>query len=110
MKKKERGIIKMPERTLKCMSCGASFVFTESEQTFYREKGFENEPKRCKDCRKKRKDEKNERRGFGRGDRSSREGYEVVCNACGKQTTVPFKPIANRPVLCKECFRAQKES
>ncbi len=47
----------MPEfqdRVLKCVDCGADFVFTAGEQQFYHEKDFKNEPKRCKSCKTKR--------------------------------------------------------
>ena len=40
-----------------CEDCGKEFVFTAGEQEFYAEKGFTNEPKRCKECRDKRKAE-----------------------------------------------------
>ena len=39
------------DKTLVCKDCGAEFVFTAGEQEFYAEKGFVNEPKRCKSCR-----------------------------------------------------------
>ena len=45
----------MADKTLVCKDCGADFIFTEGEQAFYAEKGFENEPVRCGDCRKARK-------------------------------------------------------
>ena len=45
----------MADKTLVCNDCGADFVFTEGEQQFYAEKGFDNEPQRCPDCRKARK-------------------------------------------------------
>ena len=45
----------MADKTLVCKDCGADFVFTEGEQEFYAEKGFDNEPQRCPDCRKARK-------------------------------------------------------
>lgn len=45
----------MADKTLVCKDCGADFVFTECEQQFYAEKGFDNEPQRCPDCRKARK-------------------------------------------------------
>jgi DNA-directed RNA polymerase subunit RPC12/RpoP len=45
----------MADKTLVCKDCGKEFVFTEGEQAFYKEKGFENEPQRCPDCRKNRK-------------------------------------------------------
>ena len=45
----------MADKTLVCKDCGADFVFTEGEQQFYAEKGFDNEPQRGPDCRKARK-------------------------------------------------------
>jgi len=48
----------MADKTLVCIQCGKEFTFTEGEQEFYKEKGFENEPKRCYDCRKTRKIQK----------------------------------------------------
>ena len=42
----------MADKTLTCRDCGNEFVFTEGEQEFYKEKGFENEPTRCPACRK----------------------------------------------------------
>ncbi len=57
----------MADKTITCKDCGAEFVFTEREQEFYKEKGFDNEPQRCADCRKKRKQEKGRNnRGFRR--------------------------------------------
>ncbi len=43
------------DKTLVCQDCGSEFVFTAGEQAFYKEKGLDNEPKRCKACRDKRK-------------------------------------------------------
>jgi hypothetical protein len=42
------------DRVLKCAECGAEFVFTSGEQMFFADKGFKNEPKRCKGCKAKR--------------------------------------------------------
>lgn len=39
------------DKVLKCRDCGEEFVFTAGEQEFYAEKGFQNEPQRCKSCR-----------------------------------------------------------
>ena len=46
------------DKTIKCLDCGTEFVFTARDQAFYHEQGFTNEPKRCKPCRDKRKQEK----------------------------------------------------
>ncbi|ADL52572.1 zinc-ribbon domain-containing protein [Clostridium cellulovorans] len=55
----------MADKTIVCKDCGKEFVFTEGEQAFYKEKGFENEPQRCPDCRRARKQNSN-RGGFQR--------------------------------------------
>ncbi|MDP4182332.1 MAG: zinc-ribbon domain-containing protein [Bacillota bacterium] len=61
----------MADKVLSCKDCNSEFVFSESEQTFYKEKGFDNEPQRCPDCRRARKQQRNNnnRGGFG-GNRS----------------------------------------
>ncbi len=46
----------MADKTILCKDCGNEFVFTEGEQAFYAEKGFENDPVRCPACRKAKKD------------------------------------------------------
>lgn len=63
----------MADKVLNCKDCGSEFVFTEGEQEFYKEKGFENEPQRCPDCRKAKKQQSRggggNRGGFRGGDR-----------------------------------------
>lgn len=49
------------DKTLTCVDCGCEFTFTAGEQQFYREKGLDNEPKRCKECRDKKKAERSAR-------------------------------------------------
>jgi hypothetical protein len=56
----------MADKTIVCKDCGKEFLFTESEQAFYKEKGFDNEPQRCADCRRARKQQNNNNRGFRR--------------------------------------------
>ena len=48
----------MADKTIVCRECSKEFLFTEGEQAFYKEKGLDNEPKRCKECRDKRKAQK----------------------------------------------------
>ena len=71
------------DKTLTCRECGNEFVFTASEQAFYAEKGFQNEPGRCPACRAAR--------------RQNGDG-------CGCTTQVPFQPRGDKPVYCRECF------
>ncbi len=50
----------MSDKKLVCQDCEKEFDFTEREQEFYAEKGFQ-EPKRCPECRNARKQQKNQR-------------------------------------------------
>ena len=45
----------MEDKKIVCKDCGNEFVFTVGEQEFYKEKGFDNDPVRCPDCRRARK-------------------------------------------------------
>ncbi len=51
----------MADKTIICKDCGNEFVFTEGEQAFYKEKGFENDPVRCPACRRNKKQQRNSR-------------------------------------------------
>jgi DNA-directed RNA polymerase subunit RPC12/RpoP len=52
----------MEDRTIQCRDCNQEFTFTAGEQEFYKEKGFENDPVRCPDCRRAKKAQSNNRR------------------------------------------------
>ena len=92
------------DKVLKCIDCGSEFIFTAGEQLFFHDKQFKNEPKRCKSCKGKRSSNLGgpPRQGF------SKVETRTNCSACGKETTVPFKPTQGRPVLCRECFQKQR--
>ena len=53
--------LKMEDKKIICKDCGKEFVFTVGEQEFYKEKGFDNDPVRCPECRKARKAQNNRR-------------------------------------------------
>jgi len=91
------------DKILTCRECGEEFTFTASEQEFYAEKGFTNEPGRCPSCRVARKHQRNSGRGYG----AQREMFPATCAACGVETQVPFRPTGERPVYCRDCY-AQK--
>ena len=88
------------DKTLVCKDCGAEFLFTAGEQEFFAEKGFQNEPTRCKSCRDTRRS--------GRNSGAPREMFETVCAQCGAPTRVPFIPKNDRPIYCSDCFAAQR--
>lgn len=88
------------DKTLNCKECGAEFIFTAGEQEFYAERGFVNEPQRCKSCRDARKNNA----------RSEREMFTAICADCGQEAKVPFRPREDRPVYCSECYARMKEA
>ena len=44
------------DKSITCRDCGHEFTFTASEQQFFADKGFTNEPKRCPTCRRTKRD------------------------------------------------------
>ena len=85
------------DKVLVCKDCGNEFTFTAGEQEFYAEKGFQNEPTRCRECRVARK-----------ANRPKGESFEAVCADCGKPALVKFIPKDDRPIYCNECFAARR--
>jgi CxxC-x17-CxxC domain-containing protein len=93
------------DKILKCSDCSAEFVFTAGEQMFFADKGFKNEPKRCKACKGNRGQSMSAGSASGN---MQRVETKTVCSQCGKETTVPFKPTQGRPVFCRECFQQRR--
>ena len=86
----------MESKQLTCADCGQTFEFTAEEQQFFAEKGYQ-EPKRCGNCRKKKKDDRRSMMAF----------TKVNCSECGAETEVPFVPKGDRPVYCRACFETK---
>ncbi len=87
------------DKNLTCTDCSATFIFSADDQSYHAEKGYQNEPKRCPDCRSSRR--AGGGGGYGGG---AREMHPAVCAQCGKDTEVPFRPSGDRPVYCSDCF------
>ncbi len=87
------------DKNLTCTDCSATFIFSADDQAYHAEKGYQNEPKRCPDCRSARR--AGGGGGYGGG---AREMHPAVCAQCGKDTEVPFRPSGDRPVYCSDCF------
>jgi len=85
----------MQDKNIICKECQAEFVFSVQDQEFFKEKGYTNEPQRCRNCRSAKK----------QAVRASREMHDVVCAACNKNCQVPFKPRSDKPVYCSDCFQ-----
>lgn len=119
------------DKTINCLGCGQNFTHTAADQAKYADRGLTNEPKRCRDCRAKRKEAGSSRgggsaprRGAAGGDRRSggaggsasrprgggnRLSFAATCDGCGVRTTVPFRPVEGRTVYCKDCFKGRRD-
>ncbi len=92
------------DKSIQCSDCGREFTHSAEDQEFFQEKGFTNEPKRCPDCRQKRKSESYGGSGYG----TRRQMFPVTCADCGKDTEVPFEPRGDKPVYCSDCYRKNR--
>lgn len=121
------------DKSITCVDCSSAFTHSAADQARYAEKGLGHEPKRCPNCRAKRraKQDSGGNAALATSDRPSapsgprgragrffsassdtrgrREFFPATCAACGKQTTVPFRPVEGRPVYCRDCFQSQKQ-
>jgi CxxC-x17-CxxC domain-containing protein len=96
------------DKDLSCKDCGKSYVFSASEQEFFAQKGFKNEPSRCPECRSAKKAQGNSHK-FGQK-RTQREMFPATCATCGKTTSVPFQPTGEKPVYCQDCYQPRKRN
>ncbi len=66
-----------------------------------------DKPVYCSDCFRTKSGSDSRRSGgrdsrrFGSGDRQM---YKAVCDKCGKDCEVPFKPTKDKPIYCSSCF------
>lgn len=92
------------DKRLRCVKCGAEFVWKAGEQAFYADRHLDHEPRHCRQCKSTA--------AAGRVGvlDSSRRAVEVkaTCSACGRSTTVPFRPAPGRPVFCRDCYHHRK--
>ena len=95
----------MSDQIRVCRNCGAEFSFTEGEQAFYLERGYQP-PAYCPECRDMRR--ANARSGDLPGSGVRRTLFETVCSECGTTTHVPFQPRPGRPVYCDDCFALKR--
>lgn len=126
------------DKTFTCADCGQEFIHSAADQEKYATRGLTNDPKRCKPCREKRRNQQGSKspgkgggkpgapaaaaeaerpRRMGRGrffsasePKRKLEFHPATCASCGKETTVPFKPVEGRPVYCRDCFQQKPRS
>jgi len=85
------------DKVITCKDCLKDFNWTAGEQKFFADKGLQNPPSRCPECRKQVKDRK-----------ASQPKYTITCKDCGKTDEVPFQPFNQDDVFCAECFAKKR--
>ena len=85
--------------------CSKKFTINSGEMDFYVQRGIEL-PKRCKTCRTARKNGKVATAPIPEPE--IEKAVEITCDNCGSESTVPFRPIPNKPVYCKLCWEGIK--
>lgn len=89
--------MELQDKTLTCKDCMKEFIWTAGEQKFFADKGLNNPPSRCVECRKQVKDRK-----------TNQQKFTITCKDCGKSDEVPFQPYNPSDVLCAECFAKKR--
>src|ERR1700739_3477550 len=79
------------DRILRCVDCGAEFIWTAGEQQFFADKNFKNEPKRCKTCKAKRA-----ARPASAGAARERVETRKTCSAGGEDSAPAPRPAFER--------------
>ena len=85
-----------------CIVCGKEFDLNGIEENIYKMMGFEKLPRRCHGCRGSEKAKNS-------AVKPPKEMYSVICEGCGIQTQIPFKPKGEKPVYCSSCFAKNKK-
>jgi len=66
----------------------------------------------CSDCFSKNKSadfNKPNKRDFGKPGFGKNQMFTAVCDKCGKNCEVPFRPSAGKPVFCSDCFSHNRD-
>lgn len=51
-------VVSLTDETIQCCACPKTFLFDVRSQELYKRKDFQNKPKRCPECRKKKRQER----------------------------------------------------
>lgn len=63
-----------------------------------------DKPIYCSDCFERHDNSSDRGRDSNRRDTGRKEMFHAVCDECGKDCEVPFKPSPDKPIYCSRCF------
>ncbi len=87
-----------------CSDCGKDCKVPfkpTSGKPIYCSSCFEKYDNKHSDDRKPRRDSRRS---------NNRDMYSAVCDKCGKDCKVPFKPSSDKPIYCSDCFEQINEN
>jgi CxxC-x17-CxxC domain-containing protein len=96
----------LEDKNIHCIDCSQDFIWTIGEQVFFRDKGLQNPPKRCKPCKQAKTERIEAVIAAQQAGVKQKIEVSVNCAKCNSLTTVPFYPSQGRPVFCRSCFIA----
>lgn len=96
----------LEDKTINCIDCSKDFIWSVGEQSFFRDKGLQNPPKRCKPCKQAKTERIEAVIAAQHAGVKQKIEVAVNCAKCNAHTTVPFYPSQGRPVFCRSCFIA----
>ena len=85
-----------------CSVCAMAFELSEDEKVFYEKMRFIHAPRRCRICR-------GAENALKSAVKPERIMYNAICDKCGEETQLPFKPTGDKPVYCRACFAARNK-
>src|ERR1044072_1968388 len=93
----------MPYLEITCSECSTTCMFTQREEEYCRDRNLPH-PKRSKPCRDAR------RANFGgsKAHGGERQRFDITCDQCGKNDSVPVKASLCRADLFSDCFSASR--
>ena len=99
----------MEDKYLVCKDCGEEFLFSVSEQEFYKEKGSKMNLAGAEIAERLASSHVvTVEAVVDRDFREDRPMFKAVCAECGEETTVPFEPSGDRPIYCRGCFNNRR--
>ena len=66
-----------------------------------------DKPVFCSDCFSRKRNMEPRRfseKDSGRFSSSDKRMHKAICDNCGKQCEVPFRPTSDKPIYCNQCF------
>ena len=92
------------DRILRCVDCGSGVRLDGGRTAVLRRQELQERAEALQGLQGQAGQPSGRRAAWPR----ERVETQTSCSACGKETTVPFKPTQGRPVFCKECFQSRK--